>query len=172
QIVKLEQYLPYTAIDQVLEAQDLLRLYGELAPAQRAALAQGLSYAALTPAQQSLFLAFAQRERPFVESWRFQTGALKVTQEPATARKQWGNAFPLAGKADLMVRFQEDDTARFPLELAGKPEHAYWIQPVADLVGQPFPGFAEITRRYIGARAAEKIREPTFTDARLRKKPF
>jgi hypothetical protein len=171
QISKLHQYLPSAAMDQMLAAQDLLRLYGELAPVQRAALAQGLPYAAMTPAQRSLFLAFAQRQRPFVEPWRFQTGALQVTQQPAPARKRWDNAFPVSGTAELTVRFLEDDTARFPLDLVGKPEHAYWIQPVADLVGQPFPGFAEITRHPIGARAAEKIREPTLTDARLRKKP-
>lgn len=74
QIVKLDQYLPHAAMDQMLAAQDLLRLYGELARAQRAALAKGVSYAAMTPAQQALFLAFAQRQRPFVEPWRFQPG--------------------------------------------------------------------------------------------------
>ena len=42
-------------------------------------MGRGLAFAALTPAQQQRFLAFAQRQRPFVEPWRFQQGGLRLT---------------------------------------------------------------------------------------------
>src|SRR5436305_2711873 len=83
QVVKLTSHLPAPAIDQLLAAQDLLKLYGELALAQRAGLSAGLPFASMTPPQQTLFLQFAQRQRPFVEPWRFQHGALRLATGPA-----------------------------------------------------------------------------------------
>lgn len=94
-----------------------------------------------------------------------------MTEEPASARRQWDNAFRLAGQAEFAVRFQEDDAARFPLDLVGKPEHDPWRQTVADLVGHPFPGFRAVTWRHAGAHASDPIRPPSLNDARLQGKP-
>src|SRR5205823_5031634 len=82
QVVKLTRYLPPEALDQMLAAHELLKLYGELAPAQRAALTAGLPFSSLTPPQQMLFLQFAQRQRPFVEPWHFQHGAIRLVTRP------------------------------------------------------------------------------------------
>jgi hypothetical protein len=168
QIVKLGSYLPKRAIEQLLAAQDLLKLYGELAPEQREALSRGLSFTSLTPPQQALFLRFAAQKQPFVEPWRFQSGGIRLLWQPASPKKEQDGRFPIAARAQFEVQFQEGDAGAFPLELTGKPEGISWDMPLADFVGQPFPGFQSITRQSVGPEGPDRIRQPAMADEHLR----
>jgi hypothetical protein len=140
QLVKLDQFLPNVAIDEALAAQELLRLYGELAPAQRAALPQGLPFAALTPPQQTLFLQFAQRQRPFAEPWRFQQGGLQMTVGPSPVKGD-GRGGPAEDVKRALFRaaFGEGDAQAFPIDLFPPAMHLMGNVSVQDLVGKPFP---------------------------------
>jgi hypothetical protein len=144
QIVKLQMYLPQPATEQMVVLQDLLRLYGELSPAQRNALPQGLAFTSLTPPQQASFLAFAQRQRPFAEPWRFQRGSLSLTTEAVPVPKRLPRIPPTApsqtpvARVLFHVRFHEDDAESFPLNLYSQKERQ-GTRPLAERVGQPFP---------------------------------
>jgi hypothetical protein len=145
QVAKLQQYLPQTSIDQILGAQELLRLYGELAPAQRAALGQGLRLTALAPTQQALFLQFAQRQRPFTEPWRFQQGTLRLTTGALPTRPTLPKGMPhessLQGPVSRLVfavRFHDSDSQGYPIDLYPQRERLA-DRTLTDLVGQPFP---------------------------------
>jgi hypothetical protein len=172
QVVKLQPYLPNVTIDETLAAQELLKLYGELGPAQRQALAQGLPFTALTPIQQALFLRYAQRQRPFVEPWRFQHGGLLLTMGPSPVKED-GRGAPAHNvtRALFQVRFDEDDTQPFPVDLFPRTGRVGWKMPLSTLIGKPFPGFEPITWHMGGADAAEPVRQPVLTEARLRHRP-
>jgi len=169
QIVKLEG-LPEAGKDQLLDAQELLKLYGELAPRQRAALRQGITFPSLTPTQQALFLQFAQRHRPFVERWRFQHGGLRVTSEPLPAKGDSPGYRPdPVARATFQVQFGEEDAQSFPLFLYPRLQRHWFDTPVADRVGKPFPFPRE---RWSGPNEeAGSASRPALSDERLRKKP-
>jgi hypothetical protein len=138
QLARLGAFLPETVLDQTLELQDLLKLYGELAPAQRTLVGQGLPFGTMTPTQRALYLSFAQRKRPFVEAWRFQQGTLRVSTAPV-AQKENPARVPLpVAQVTFAVRFQEEDAQAFALDLYPQPERR-WNAAQADLVGHPFP---------------------------------
>jgi hypothetical protein len=167
QVVKLIGDLPAPAVDQILAAQELLNLYGELAPAQRTRLADGVPFASLTPPQERLFLHFAQRWRPFVEPWRFQRGALRLTVQPLPAPEPspWFDAWRSTARAVFEVSFQEGDAQSFPVELFTRQEQPGVIWTLSDWVGRPFPFAAERARSPDDENAAWK---PALADRRLR----
>src|SRR5207245_1804522 len=126
EVTRLQQYLPYEAIDQILAAQELLKLYGELAPVQRNLLPHGLAFAALTPPQQRLFLQFAQRQRPYVEPWRLQSGGLCLTHQPPPPHNPHDEhaISPLARRL-FQVQFQDTDVQPFPVDLYAAQEQRW-----------------------------------------------
>jgi hypothetical protein len=140
QVVKLHEFFVAATIDQMLAAQELLKLYGELSPAQRNALPRGLALSGLTPAQQALFLAFAGRYRPFVEPWRFQSGALRLAAQPPPKKGDglWGGWKP-ASRMLFQVRFQDGDTQSFPVDLFPPIQRGAWKSSPSSWVGKPFP---------------------------------
>src|SRR5207248_2628511 len=134
EVTRLTRYLPVEAINQLLAAQDLLKLYGELAGTQRGMLQRGLAFGALTPPQQRLFLQFAQRQRPYVEPWRFQSGALTLTEEAVTDTKpRFGGYLPPLSRMRFDVRFQEGDTQPFPVDLYAFQEQRRY-RPLSTMV--------------------------------------
>jgi hypothetical protein len=168
QIVKLQEYLPNVVIDELLAAQPLLNLYGELSPEQRAALANGLPFSALTPPQQALFLRLAQQQRPFVEPWRFQQGKLRMTLGASPSRDLGRNdPSGKAMRASFEARFSEEDAAAFPIDLVPLSGRTSFGKPVERLVGKDFPGFWENNRRWPG-RNADPVWQPALGDKRLR----
>src|SRR5262249_27945777 len=138
QIAKLN--LPPAATDEALAAYELLMLYGELAPAQRAALEQELAFSSLTPPQQFLFLRLAQRQRPFVEPWRFQGATLRLRSESVPPRpvSMSSSEWPVARHV-FQVQFQDDDVERFPVDLFGPREETGWVTQPSHWIGKPFP---------------------------------
>jgi hypothetical protein len=169
QIVKLQMYLPQPAMDQMVALQELLRLYGELGPAQRSALPQGLAFTALTPPQQALFLVFAQRQRPFAEPWRFQQGSLRLTTEAVPTPKRMPDDHPPApsqmavARVLFHVRFHEHDAESFPLNLYPQQDRR-WIRPLAELVGQPFPFTVDpfVVRQEVGPDWEPALAQPAL----------
>jgi hypothetical protein len=170
QVVKLQEYLPHVAIDQTLAAQELLKLYGELSPEQRTALAQGLPFAGLTPPQQALFLQFAQRRQPFVEPWRFQQGSLRVTLGSSPVKDD-GRGRAAISRAVFQVRLGDEAAQAFPIDLfpSIRPRQVRGLVPLASFIGKPFPGFWENNR--ISSPGDEPVWEPSLNDPRLQKKP-
>jgi hypothetical protein len=145
QIAKLQHYLPQSGVDQLLAAQELLKLYGELAPAQRAALRRGLPFGALAPTQQALFVQLVQRRRPFLEPWRIQEGGVRLTVEPVAdlrpeiLRRPGMPSQPVPKEqAVFEVRFQAEDGERFPVAFY-PPRARTGDPPLSELVGRPFP---------------------------------
>jgi hypothetical protein len=138
QLARLGAFLPDTVLDQALELQDLLKLYGELAPAQRALIGQGLPLGTMTPTQRALFLSFAQRKRPFVEAWRFQQGSLRISTAPVPKKEDPARVPRPVAQVVFDVRFHEDETQSFALDLYPQPERR-WNAAQADVVGHPFP---------------------------------
>jgi hypothetical protein len=147
QVVKLQPFLPQTALDQLLAAQDLLKLYGELLPAQREELTRGVSCTTLTPTQQVLFLQFAQRQWPFVEGWRLQEGILRLQVVPVAEKGKEDNVTTPAARAIFDVRLPDSDTTLFPVDLVA-PLALRWDQPLTTLVGQPFSAAVAADRSF------------------------
>jgi hypothetical protein len=169
QVVKLGlgRFLPAPAIDQILAVQELLKLYGELAPAQRSALLRGIAFTSLTPPQQALFLQFAQRQRPFVEPWRFQNGSLRVTVQPAPIPRSDPSAPPQPVATVLFqVAFQADDAQSFSLQLFSPPQRVMDDTPLSRLVGKKFDFPSPLDAQNNGPTAAA----PVLAETRLRKK--
>jgi hypothetical protein len=139
QVTRLAPGVPAGGIDSLLETQELLKLYGDLAPTQRQAVAKGLPFASMTPQQQALFLAFAQRYRPYVEPWRFQAGGLRLTSAPPPKDhvEPFDAPGPVARKM-FHVRFQEGDAQTFPVDLFPSTRRQYSTS-LKSLVGKPFP---------------------------------
>jgi hypothetical protein len=170
EVTRLQQYLPYEAIDQILAAQELLKLYGELAPVQRNLLPRGLPFTALTPPQQRLFLQFAQRQRPYVEPWRLQSGGLRLTQQPPPPHNPHDEhaVSPLARRL-FQVQFQDADVQPFPVDLYAAQEQR-WNRPLSTMIGKPFP----FPTRHAWSRGAYNdgptVWEPALADAHLRKR--
>jgi hypothetical protein len=165
QLGRLRNLRP-VAIDQMLPVQDLLKLYAELAPAQREALARGLDYGSLTPTQQARFLAFAQQHRPFVQPWRFQQGALRMAVEPGPEYRPGSGELAPASNVVFEVRFQEGDTQRFVMGLYERYER-WWEVPLASFVGKPFP-FPEPSTWTNMVESG--VWKPALDNPRLRKK--
>jgi hypothetical protein len=169
QIVNLAylRYLPDDAIDQTLATQELLKLYSELSPEQRAALPQGLPFSALTPPQQALFLQFAQRYRPYVELWRLQQGRLAVTVGPAPIKHDgYGGPAAKVSRAVIQVRFGERDAQSFPLDLFPSTRRASRRISASTLVGKPFPGF-EPNSRIRSSDEPDPVWQPALINPRL-----
>jgi hypothetical protein len=172
QIVKLHEFLPNGAIDQTLAAQELLQLYGELSPEQRATLPRGLAFAGLTPPQQALFLRSAQRQRAFTEPWRFQRGGLQMALGPSPIKDD-GRGGPArnVSRALFRLRFDEEDSQSFPIDLF-PPSRLHQGGPaLAELVGRPFP-FDAPTWHDPSTGEAGGGWKPARTDPRLRHKPL
>jgi hypothetical protein len=169
QVVKLGAYLPNVAIDQSLTAQELLKLYGELSPEQRAGLARGLEYA-LTPPQQALFLRFAQRQRPFMEPWRFQQGRIQLTLGPSPIKDDGrGNDAASVTRALFQARFAEEAAEVFPVDLFPVRGRVQGRVLPSTLVGKPFPGFRPSNR--VQTPGDDPIWQPALTDERLQGRP-
>jgi hypothetical protein len=163
QIARLNASLPPRSIDQLLAARELLKLYGELAPSQRAALRSELPFARLTPVQQELLVACAQRYRPFLEPWRLQRGGLRLVQTAAPKRsEQLDGVRPAVARMLFQVRFEENDRQSFPLDLF-PPRERLWDRRPVEWVGKPFP-FPTYTFNYF------RPGRPALLDPRVRKK--
>jgi hypothetical protein len=146
----------------------LLKRYGELSPEQRAALAQGLPFTALTPPQQALFLQFAQRCRPFVETWRFQQGSLQLIQGPSPIKDD-GRGAAAVSRALFQVRFGEGDPRALPMDLFLARGKTRGFPPAANFVGKPFPGFRPNNR--IQSPGDDPVWQPALNNPRLRDRP-
>jgi hypothetical protein len=166
QVSQLRPFFSPEAREEILAVQELLQIYGEMAPTQRSALSQGVAFSRMTPPQQALFLAFAQRQRPFVERWRFQAGALRMEVAADTGGRPATPSGP-AERVTFIVQFEEADTQVFTLDLspAQRGDH----DSAADLVGKPFP-FPSSWRAISTAGFID--RTPVLADRRLRGKPL
>jgi hypothetical protein len=163
QITKLGDYLPRRAIDQLIAAQELLKLYGELAPAQRSALTQGLPFSALTPPQQQWFLACAQRQRPSMEPWRFQHGGLRLLTETAPSTDYDGLQGPARPVARMVfqVSFPEDGPQSLPIDLFPQKTRRGINSSPSEWVGKRFPflSHSPIRGSWKAALADERLRK-------------
>jgi hypothetical protein len=168
QVVKLQEFFVPATIDEMLSAQELLKLYGELGPAQRNALPQGLAFSRLTPGQQALFLAFAGRYRPFVEPWRFQSGLFRLAVQPPPKKSDglWAGWKPVS-RMLFQVRFQDGDTQSFPVDLFPPIQRGAWKAILSSWVGKPFP-FPSRADQPHGAIDAGIAWKPALDDPRLR----
>jgi hypothetical protein len=172
QVTHLQQYLPFEAMDELLAAQELLELYGELAPAQRSALASGMAFSELTPPQQRLFLQFAQRQRPYVEPWRFQQGGVRLTGGPLPYRNPHDvKTIPPVARMLFQARFGDGDLQSFPVDLYSAQEPR-WNRPLSILVGKPFPFPTRVGWSRGIYDDGPTVWEPALADSRLRDRPL
>jgi hypothetical protein len=166
QIVKLREYLPGAAIDELLAAQELLRLYGELSSEQQAALPRGLPFSTLTPPQQALFLLLAQRHRPYLEAWRLQQSRLQVDLGPSPISHDGrGGPARSVSRALFRVQFGEEHAQTFAVDLFPVTGRVGWNAPLSALVGKPFPGFRRNNRSMPGDNTPAW--QPALNDPRL-----